>query len=404
MNLLKEINKEESGQTFILVLILLLLGGLIIASLLGFMSTGLTVGRVYEERMDELYAADSGVEDALWHIKYKKLATLFVGYDPNDYDTEYHYPDSLEVNNKDVDVAIQNINEITYRIESTATSPDTGSSTTIESYIEILDMDFFLDNAITSRGAVGLGGGGEAESYVYDGDVVYCTGDRPPDDQVIAGPLGIDGEVINECVDFPSLQQMSAFYREQVKDETPYDDPTWDLKDDTNIGPLYRNGDLNIISTGNNTGVLQGTVFVKGNLNIGKTNQDFTLDLNMNTIFVEGVIINGEFIDGEIDIGGKCTITGTGCIIAWGDIYFSPKINSSPDQFVFIMSIKGTTTFNPGAPSSDFYGSIAGDIDVGLWPGKNLSWTHYPGDLNLPGFGDEPNIISSLHTWEISLA
>ena len=61
--------KGEKGQAFILVLILLAVGGLIIAPLLAYMSTGLNVGReVYEEGMNELYAADAGVEDAIFNV------------------------------------------------------------------------------------------------------------------------------------------------------------------------------------------------------------------------------------------------------------------------------------------------------------------------------------------------
>jgi len=63
--------KDEAGQTFILVLILLLVGGLILAPLLGLMGTGLKSGQAYEKRMAELYAADAGVEDALWQIMTK---------------------------------------------------------------------------------------------------------------------------------------------------------------------------------------------------------------------------------------------------------------------------------------------------------------------------------------------
>ena len=66
MNLL---SKRESGQAIILVLILLLIGGLMLPPLLTFVSTGLKVSQLYEQKTDELYAADAGVEDALWKIK-----------------------------------------------------------------------------------------------------------------------------------------------------------------------------------------------------------------------------------------------------------------------------------------------------------------------------------------------
>lgn len=70
MKLIKEIHKKESGQVFILALILLLVGGLIIAPLLSYMSSGLIVGQTYEQKMDEVYAADAGAEDAIFNIIY----------------------------------------------------------------------------------------------------------------------------------------------------------------------------------------------------------------------------------------------------------------------------------------------------------------------------------------------
>ncbi len=83
--------RDEKGQALILVLILLLIGSLIIAPHLGYMATGLKAGRVHEERMLELYAADAGVEDALYQIMNDQV--------PPD-------PYSLIVNDKHVSVDI----------------------------------------------------------------------------------------------------------------------------------------------------------------------------------------------------------------------------------------------------------------------------------------------------------
>jgi hypothetical protein len=61
--------RGEKGQALLIVLILMLVGGLIIAPLLAYMGTGIKVGKeVYEERMAELYAADAGIEDGVWNI------------------------------------------------------------------------------------------------------------------------------------------------------------------------------------------------------------------------------------------------------------------------------------------------------------------------------------------------
>lgn len=399
MKLIKEINKKESGQVFILVLILLLLGGFIIGPLMGYMSTGLIVGQVYEERMDELYAADAGVEDALWQIM------TIPDELPQSEDDPPMPPYSIEpVNDKEVNpIVITFIDESTYRIESTATSPDTGSSTTIESYINILDFTNFMDNAITSTGTVDLKSEGEKKAMVYDGDVVYCEGDAPSEEQVIAGEQHIDGEVRNECVEgWPTAEQLHAYYWPDVEDSEPFPYPydTIDVKFTDDIGPLYRDGDLGIESTNkdaranlhfNETEDEYGTVYVKGNLDIGNIKQNFTLDLNKQTIFVEG----------EIDIGGKCTITGHGCIVGVGDVYFSPKISSDEESFVFVMSVEGTVWFNP---QGDFYGSLAGNVDVNLQPGNTLNWSGPPPDLRYPGAEpSDMNVIQSIRTWEISL-
>jgi len=65
MRLFKEIYRTESGQAFVLVLILLLVGMLIIAPLLAFMNTGLISARSIDDKTDEVYAADAGIEDAI---------------------------------------------------------------------------------------------------------------------------------------------------------------------------------------------------------------------------------------------------------------------------------------------------------------------------------------------------
>ena len=94
---LKKSIKDEKGQALILTVILMLVGSLIITSLLGFMSTGLLAGQVFEKKMDGLYAADAGVEDALWKIK-------------NDPPASYPYPYQLpDVNGMSVSILIEEV-------------------------------------------------------------------------------------------------------------------------------------------------------------------------------------------------------------------------------------------------------------------------------------------------------
>jgi len=111
--MLTHLRKGESGQgALAIVVILLMLGAIIITPLLVFMSTGIKAGGVYESKVQEFYAADAGVEDALWQIKYDHLDEKFSSpaYDPYDFQTVYSYPaPPLEVNDRDVAVNITNV-------------------------------------------------------------------------------------------------------------------------------------------------------------------------------------------------------------------------------------------------------------------------------------------------------
>jgi len=102
---------DKRGYVLVVVLIVLLLGGLTIAPLLGYMRTGLNTGQMYEGKTDDLYAADAGVEDAIWQIKYDQLETLFTipPYDAYDYTTEWTYDLSEQVNARDVQTTIENV-------------------------------------------------------------------------------------------------------------------------------------------------------------------------------------------------------------------------------------------------------------------------------------------------------
>jgi predicted acyltransferase (DUF342 family)/uncharacterized protein (UPF0333 family) len=68
----KKIIMEQKGQALVAVLILLAIGGLLMVPTLGYVSTSLKAHQVSETKTMELYAADSGVEDAIyWLIQGK---------------------------------------------------------------------------------------------------------------------------------------------------------------------------------------------------------------------------------------------------------------------------------------------------------------------------------------------
>jgi len=68
VRLLKQMISGEKGQALPIVLALLVLGGLTIASGLGYTTTILKSSRMLGEGMKGVYAADAGVEDALWSL------------------------------------------------------------------------------------------------------------------------------------------------------------------------------------------------------------------------------------------------------------------------------------------------------------------------------------------------
>lgn len=65
----RQIIKGEKGQALPIVLALLVLGGLIIVPSLSLASASLNAGKIVKENVKGVFAADAGVEHAIWCIK-----------------------------------------------------------------------------------------------------------------------------------------------------------------------------------------------------------------------------------------------------------------------------------------------------------------------------------------------
>ena len=362
---LKRLVRDEKGAALVLTLVLLLIGGLIMAPLLGFMGTGIIAGEVHEKRMDELYAADAGVEDAMWNIQLK--TDKVAGLTQCNQSTNYTI---TGVNGKTVDVTITLMTIVDdvpcdYRVVSTATSDD--SATEIEAYIvgesKYDDYSDILENVLTSQDEINLKPGtnitpleGEHSPAEYYGDI------------------------------WPALEELKEFYAGNVTGGTHYyEDTEIDLDGvDMDLGPLYVDGELDIVNSSDTpaTVTLTGTIYVTGDTQIyGPTANEplkLTLDLNGQTIFVAS---NTTGAHNALEIQ-KCNIIGTGIIIAIGDIYFAPKTEAGMTDPIFIMSVLGETLVQP---NGDFYGSIAGSVEVDLQPNTSLNYPDdegWYGDLN----------------------
>ncbi|MFA5316674.1 MAG: hypothetical protein WC369_04550 [Dehalococcoidales bacterium] len=108
---LDEFRRKQGGQALITVLILLMLGSLTLPPMLSHLSTSLKTGEIYQSKTNEMYAADSGIEDAIWQIKYDRLAVLFDSpeYDAYDYTTVWSYDLPDTINGLSANVTVQNV-------------------------------------------------------------------------------------------------------------------------------------------------------------------------------------------------------------------------------------------------------------------------------------------------------
>ncbi|MCP4613924.1 MAG: hypothetical protein GY845_34995 [Planctomycetes bacterium] len=109
---MKRLNADESGAAMLVYAVLLLaFGGLMLPPLMSFVTGGVEASQMYERKTNEIYAADSGMEDALWYVKYGDLESKFASpaYDKYDYSTVWNYNLSEQLNNCDVNVTLENI-------------------------------------------------------------------------------------------------------------------------------------------------------------------------------------------------------------------------------------------------------------------------------------------------------
>jgi hypothetical protein len=416
-NIAKRLIRDEKGQALILAMILLLVGGLIAASLLAHMGSGLIAGEVYESRTAELYAADAGVEDAVWKIQAQvpEVEELYCG--AGNHTWSYNISD---VNDKDVEVTIAYVNNTTYSVNSTATGD--GSGTRIEAYISGTPVYMsLLDHLITIQEDLD-----DKEIAALEDDLAKLDIDCPincTECEKCAKAYDYDSEAYREiskeckgCIAvynlptaaWPTEGTLSARYWEDVKNETPYGYGNITLNgNNITVGPLYRYGTLKILNDNNKeaaTLTLNGTLYITGHTEIGmdgggSNKPNLTIELKGKTIFVA---CNYTKEDGyALEIGPWCTINGPGAIIAVGDIYFQPNgdvgINAKP---ALILSVSGTTMIQPNI---NFLGAIGGKIDVDLQSGH--ANVDYPAggfeDINFPSLF-EAYLDYSIASWEVS--
>ena len=63
--------RKEAGQALPMALILLFLGAAVIIPTLYFTTTNLKATEVVDQKTRDIYAADAGIDDGLWKVRYE---------------------------------------------------------------------------------------------------------------------------------------------------------------------------------------------------------------------------------------------------------------------------------------------------------------------------------------------
>ncbi len=385
--ILKKVIREQKGQALVAVLILLLLGGLVAAPVLEFVGTGVDTNAVYEEDMNELYAADGGIEDAIRQI-IADAEEL-----PGDGEPAWSYQ-IADINGKEVDIIITYVDDTTYRITSTATT-DEESSTTIESYLISSDGISIFDNAITSlNGDITLSGNSEVTSSPTSGEGnIFANGEI-----YLGGNARIRGDgTATLDIHLSGNAQIEGDETEGAAPLTPPEIDSATYLEEAELGGIH-SGNLSI--SGNGYYDL-GPLHITGNLSISGNY----------IVRLEGTV----YVDGTISMSGNTRIEGGYSILAEGNISITGNSKLDLDNIPFVFSTEGDIYISGNnwtsavvyAPNgnvnltgnSKIYGAVCG---LGV-TGSGNNKIEYPlglGDIEaLPNVGGDDYQI---RTWEIN--
>ncbi|AQX73608.1 pilus assembly PilX family protein [Dehalococcoides mccartyi] len=330
--------RSQQGQALVIALIFLAIGALTLPPLMMLMGSALVQGTTFENRTASLYAADAGVEQAIWYLDPAN-SPLIPGGLPMNTEESRTLPE-ITIDGRTVNVKLYYLAEDIYQIMSTSvSSTETISITAVvsDTYNNYTDI---MNHVITSQGDYIIQGG--------QASVTPDTGDNAP-------KAFYDGP-------WPGANELSAFY---YVNTTPYASATLNVANyPTGVPEILRLGTLDIVATANAVYTLEGDIYITGDTLIGMTGSNFTLDLNGHSIYVKSNTAGNQY---ALRIGGKCTLIGSGSIIAEGNIEFKPNLATSLSDYVFVLSVNGKTYMQP---NGNFYGTLAGSTEVYLQNGS----------------------------------
>lgn len=301
---IKKLIKRQDGQIFLIALVLLAIGGLMLPPLLSFMGTGIKVSELHEEEMLSLYAADAGIEDALYLLRQTN---------PEDIPSGNITGNITNINGNYVDYTIETkiIGEDTrrYRIISNATDNHDGSVTTIEVVVQVTEIYssygvLALDGPIVLGGSLDLGTASgfpvniHANGNIISGNAQEVSGNVTATGNITkvdALPPYEEHDNVNyEVTVGIDTSDSSTYYTvTHAANATVYNDLT--ISGNMTIGPALVNGDLTI-NGGNVT--LADHVWVTGDMKLqpntviistANVSEDTPIE-DMNAIIAQGQI------------------------------------------------------------------------------------------------------------------
>ena len=319
--------KKQDGHIFLLTLVLLALGGLMLLPVLSFMGTGIKVSELHEEEMLSLYAADAGIEDALYVLQYQSPDISAFPYTGNISD--------INGNHVEYTIELELVGEDTqsYKITSDAMDVLSGSVTTVEVYIKVTEI-YSAYGVLALDGDINFGGGVEMGDQSGLATNIHANGniDGGASITTVSGNATATGTIdhINVTGDYTITENVD--YEVTVDIDTSvnssYYQDAW--------GGSYYGGDLTVTNY-----TTLGPAYIAGNLTIKNGG---TVNLTGHVWVRDSVIIKGA-IDSTAVASENTSVEDMYAVISEDDIDFSgtPDVGSDGHYIFFISLYPGTT-------------------------------------------------------------
>ena len=393
--------KSEAGNVLLTVLVVFAVGAMLIIPVVSLMVGGLKAGQTVEENMGELYAADSGVEYAMYYIMNNPDLL------PTEENSTLIIPFNNIVNEITVDVRCEYIGNNKFLIISETSDMDTGSELIkINSFIELIQdggsgeggIPAMFNNAITT-----LGGGVTASGAALITGSVFSNGNIN-----MSGSAGIDGDVYAETniglgpatsIDGDAYTQGSINRPQNVTGSAN------EGSENQDIDPLSEeviNGVIEgVIEASDFTPVAAGPVTHTGNTTFQPwwppPSSEFTDAVNVNGNLSINNATNLTFYQ-SVHVSGNLTINASGkTIIFNGPVVVNGNITLQNGNIIFNDSVyAGGDLSLGGSATAEFNGDVkvVVDLDLGSAGDVDFGGTIYVGG-DFASSGDRKVGISS---------